>query len=145
MLRIDKQMTRRLTRMCGRKERCVTRFHVSFDLHTPKDYPHQPWDDEAMLIDLLDAIQNHAMAFHDIPGFQLQGVQVAGEWVIGPSNSLTFFQDYATKNEITAALKEYRDRALACFTHDESWIEGFNRLERMPLFPTPKPKRKVKK
>lgn len=81
-MQLDASMKKRLTRLrgkhCGRK----TRMSVTFDLLTPlRDY-FDPALDDVLIIDLLDKICNHAMVFHDVPGFKLKSCMVQGKEIL---------------------------------------------------------------
>jgi hypothetical protein len=75
------RMRKRLTRLLGIKYRRRTRIQISFTLYTPTA-SSDPALDEVLLIDILDKISEHAMAFHDILSFRLGEVLVNHERIL---------------------------------------------------------------
>jgi hypothetical protein len=75
-------MQKRLKRHMGKRSGKVTRVSVTFDLFTPKHDYYDPAEDEVLVIDLLDRVCDHAMQFHDIPGFKLQSAKVQGKEIL---------------------------------------------------------------
>lgn len=82
VLELDDKTKKRLTRHLGERGRRVTAIIVEFDLFTPLKDCGDPAKDEVLIIDMLDAISNHAMGFHDIPGFRLKNLTINGSKIL---------------------------------------------------------------